>query len=208
MLDAVLGASAAVRSIQSRCARALLAAGMRPNVATALAAATGVGAAIAFCRDALVLGIALLAVSAAFDALDGPLAREGTGPTVIGGVLDLSADRLVETAVIVGIAWPHPELYLAALLLLGSWYVNITVFLAVGAALEHRGPKLIDYPPGILERTEALIFFTVLAIVESIGFLRALGPLLCYAMTAAEVATAIQRLAFGWRRLRAPDEVS
>ncbi len=202
MLDAALGANPAVQSIQSRCARALLAIGMRPNVATALAAVAGVAAGIAFASDALLVGLVLLAISAAFDALDGPLAREGAGPTVIGGVLDLSADRLVETAVIVGIAWPHPGLYLAALLLLGSWYVNITVFLAVGAALERRGPKLIDYPPGILERTEALIFFAVLAIVESIKLLHPLGPVLCYAMTAAEVATALQRLAFGWRMLR------
>ncbi len=205
MLDATLGANPAVRSLQSRCARALLAVGMRPNVATALAAVVGVGAGIAFARDTLFWGLLLLGISAAFDALDGPMAREGAGPTAMGGVIDLSADRLVETAVVVGIAWPHPGLYFAALLLLGSWYVNITVFLAVGTALERRGPKLIDYPPGILERTEALIFFAVLAIIESVGFLRPLGPLLCYAMSAAEVATAVQRLAFGWRMLRAPD---
>ena len=203
MLDAALGANPRAKSIQSRCARVLLAIGLGANVATAIAAATGIAAGIAFGRDALLWGLVLLAVSAAFDALDGPLAREGAGPTALGGVLDLSADRVVETAVIVGIAWPHPELYLAALLLLGSWYINITVFLAVGAALERKGPKLIDYPPGILERTEALIFFAVLATVESMGFLRALGPLLCYAMTAAELATALQRLAFGWRMLRA-----
>ncbi len=203
MLDTALGNNPLAKSIQSRCARALLAIGLGANVATALAAAAGVAAGIAFGRKSLAWGIILLAISAAFDALDGPLAREGAGPTALGGVLDLSADRLVETAVIIGVAWPHPGLYFAALLLLGSWYVNITVFLAVGAALERKGPKLIDYPPGILERTEALIFFAVLAIVESIGFPAALGSLLCYAMTAAEIATAIQRLAFGWRMLRA-----
>jgi phosphatidylglycerophosphate synthase len=111
------------------------------------------------------------------------------------------SDRLVETAVIVGIAWNHPELFRPALLLVGSWYVNITVFLAVGAALEHSGPKLIEYPPGILERTEVLIFFAVLALVASVAVLRLLGPILCYAMTALEVATGLQRLIFGWRML-------
>jgi hypothetical protein len=88
------------------------------------------------------------------------------------------------------------------LLLVGSWYVNITIFLAVGAALEHHGPKLIDYPPGILERSEALIFFVVLAIVEASPLLRPLGPILCYAMTALEIATGAQRLMYGIQMLR------
>ena len=89
-------------------------------------------------------------------------------------------------------------------MLLGSWYVNITVFLAVGAALERRGPKLIDYPPGILERTEALIFFALLAAVEQSAALRSLGPWLCYALGVMEIATAIQRLRFGYRMLSRP----
>ena len=82
--------------------------------------------------------------------------------------------------------------------------MNITIFLAVGAALEGPGKKLIEYPPGILERSEALIFFVVLAIVESAPILRPLGPYLCYAMTAMEIATGAQRLMFGIRMLRTP----
>ena len=97
---------------------------------------------------------------------------------MLGGVSDLVADRVVESAVIIGIAWPNPRLYFPALVLIASWYVNITVFLAVGAALERRGPKLIDYPPGILERTEALLFLMVLGAIQSVPFLRAVGPLL------------------------------
>ena len=62
--------------------------------------------------------------------------------------------------------------------------------------------KLIDYPPGILERTEALIFFVVLAIVEAAPLTRPLGPYLCYAMTAMEIATGAQRLIFGMQTLR------
>ncbi|HXW85097.1 MAG TPA: hypothetical protein VEJ86_11870, partial [Candidatus Binataceae bacterium] len=119
------------------------------------------------------------------------------GATPLGGVFDLTADRVVETAVIVGIAWHMPELWRPALLLVASWYVNITIFLAVGAALERRGPKIIDYPPGILERTEALIFFAVLAIVASFTWLNPAGPVLCYLMTALELVTGAQRLIFG-----------
>jgi archaetidylinositol phosphate synthase len=201
MLDKILGDNTQARHLQSEAARLLYRAGIRANFATTLAAINGVAAGIAFCTGATGWGILLLATSALFDATDGTIAREYGGPSALGGVLDLVSDRLVETAVIVGIAWNRPELFRPALLLVGSWYVNITVFLAVGAALERTGPKLIDYPPGILERTEALIFFAVLALVASVTVLRPLGPILCYAMTALEVATGLQRLIFGWRML-------
>jgi archaetidylinositol phosphate synthase len=203
MLDTILGESADIRRIQSVVARAMFRVGISANVATALAAISGIAAGIAFGKGSAGWGIAILALSAAFDAIDGTIARECAAPSALGGVFDLVSDRVVETAVIIGIAWSHAELYLPALALVGSWYVNITVFLAVGAALDRHGSKLIEYPPGILERTEALVFFVILASVESIGFLRPAGPILCYAMTALEIATAAQRLLFGYRMLSA-----
>jgi archaetidylinositol phosphate synthase len=202
MLDKILGENPEVRRLQSSTARALAQIGISANLATMAALAAGIGAGIAFAARSPGWGILLVASSAALDALDGALARESGQPTLLGGVSDLVADRVVESAVIIGIAWPNSALYLPALVLVASWYVNITVFLAVGAALERRGPKLIDYPPGILERTEALIFFVVLGAIESIPFLRAIGPMLCYAMAALEVATAAQRFRFGWRMLK------
>jgi archaetidylinositol phosphate synthase len=197
MLDRILAENPEVRRLQSSIASALSGIGLSADAATAIDLITGIAAGIAFAGQAPGWGILLLAVSAALDAVDGTLARERAEATLFGGIMDLVADRIVESAVIIGIAWPYPTLYLPALLLVASWYVNITVFLAVGAALERKGPKLIDYPPGILERTEALIFFVVLAAIESISFLRPLGPILCYAMTALELATAAQRFLFG-----------
>lgn len=197
MLDTIMAASPALRRLQSAAAHALDAAGMNADLATGLGAATGVAAGIAFGAGATGLGIAMLALSAALDALDGTLAREFSGgSSPLGGVLDLSSDRLVEVAVIIGIGWPRPELHLPAFLLVASWYLNITIFLAVGAALERGGPKLIEYPPGILERTEALIFFALLAVA------RPLGPALCYLFLALEIATGAQRFVFGWNKLR------
>src|SRR5215472_1630653 len=204
MLDKLLGENSEVRRLQSSTASALAQVGVSANLATAAALAAGVGAGIAFAVKSPGWGILLLAISATLDALDGTLARETGQPTLRGGVADLVADRVVESAVIIGIAWPYPALYLPVLILLASWYVNITVFLAVGAALERRGPKLIDYPPGILERTEALIFFVVLGAIVSIPFLHPMGRMLCYAMAALEVATAAQRFRFGWRMLKSP----
>jgi len=201
MLDARLAGSSEIRRIQSVAAQFLHRAGIGANTATALALASGVGSGIALATQATGWGIVLLATSAALDAIDGTIARELGTPTVVGGIFDLVSDRIVETAVIIGIAWTHPELYFAALVLVASWYVNITAFLAVGAALERSGPKLIEYPPGILERSEAMIFFVALAAIESIPFMHSIGPFLCYLMTGLEIATGCQRLIFGWRTL-------
>ena len=203
MLDSIMGASPAIQRIQSGGARALHGIGITANRATIAAVVIGVFAGIAFALDRIGLGIAMLAISAAFDALDGTIARQFGGvSTPYGGVMDLCFDRVVEAAVIIGIVWQHRELDFYALLLVASWYVNITIFLAVGAAVERRGPKLIDYPPGILERTEALIFFAVLALVVSTPYGRWVGPALCLAMTALEIMTGAQRFLFGRTHLR------
>jgi archaetidylinositol phosphate synthase len=201
MLDTILGANPDIKRAQSRCARALFRLGISANVATTLAALAGIASGIAFAREHVTWAIASLAISAACDALDGTIARECAAASPLGGVLDLSADRVVEACVIVGIAWRDPALYFPALILVSTWYVNITIFLAVGAALEGPSAKLIEYPPGILERTEAIIFFMVLGLLETTAITRPLGPILCYAMAALEVATGAQRLLFGMRML-------
>jgi archaetidylinositol phosphate synthase len=203
MLDSIMGASPTVQRIQAGGARALHSIGITANGATISASILGILAGVAFAAGRAGLGIVLLAISAALDALDGTIARQFGGvSTPYGGVMDLCFDRVVEAAVIIGIVWQHRELDFYALLLVASWYVNITVFLAVGAAMERRGPKLIDYPPGILERTEALIFFAVLALVESTPYGRWIGPALCLAMTALEIVTGAQRFLFGRAHLR------
>ncbi|HEY6299292.1 MAG TPA: CDP-alcohol phosphatidyltransferase family protein, partial [Candidatus Binatus sp.] len=198
----IFGANPDLKRVQSRCARALFSAGISANLATILAALAGIASGIAFARAHLTFAIVALTLSAAFDALDGSIARECAAPSRLGGVLDLSADRVVEACVIVGIAWRDPALFFPALVLVATWYVNITIFLSVGAALEGPGAKLIEYPPGILERSEAIIFFIVLGLVEATPILRPLGPLLCYAMAALEIVTGAQRLLFGLRMLR------
>ena len=202
MLDSIFGANPDIRRAQSRCARALFGVGISANVATILAAVAGIASGVAFAGAHLTFAVVAIILSAAFDALDGTIARECAVVSPLGGVLDLSADRVVEACVIVGIAWRDPALYFPALVLVATWYVNITIFLAVGAALEGPTAKLIEYPPGILERTEAIVFFILLGLVEATPILRSGGPLLCYAMAALEIITGAQRLLFGLRMLR------
>ena len=135
--------------------------------------------------------LAALVGSGLCDAVDGRVARLGNGATAWGGVLDLTFDRIVEAAVLLGIALPHPAWHLPALVLACTWYVNLCVFLTVGAASDQAREKLIVYPPGLLERGEALVF--ALAVVVAPAWM----PLAAYVYAALEVYTAAQRLRHG-----------
>jgi phosphatidylglycerophosphate synthase len=195
MLDALLGRSCATRRVQVALARGLFCLGVGANGTTILGVASGLVAGSVFARGFTIVGILLLGASALFDAFDGTIARELAVPTLFRGILDLCSDRVVEIVVITGITWRRPELYFPALI--GSWYLNITVFLAVGAAFERRGPKLVDYPPGLVERTELIILLVVLAMSR-----QHFGPWLCYAYSGLELITAAQRLLFTAEWLR------
>jgi archaetidylinositol phosphate synthase len=199
MLDTILGSSHTVKSVRSAAASGLYKIGVTADRATIGAAALGVIAGLAFALEYIGFGLAMLVLSALLDGLDGTIAREHSGTTPFGGVLDLSFDRVVEAAVILGIAIRRPDLYLPGLVLVATWYVNITVFLAVGAALDRSGPKLIAYPPGLLERTEAIIFLVLLALSGPFG------PALCYTLAILEIYTAAQRFRFGLEHLSNPN---
>jgi phosphatidylglycerophosphate synthase len=197
MLDSLLGrpGSASAAALDTL-ARRLHAAGITPNILTYAALASGVTAGALFYVGRGWWAYLVVLLSGLLDAVDGRVARLGPGPTPWGGVLDLVFDRIVEAAVLLGIALPHPEWHTPALVLVATWYVNLCVFLAVGAASEKHSEKVIHYPPGILERTEALVFcFVVVAAPR-------LTPAAGYLYAALGVVTAAQRLRYGSKMLR------
>lgn len=197
MLDTWIGRAGSASAGQlDRLARRLLAAGINPNALTHAALATGVSAGALFYWRHESTAFAVLLVSGLLDAVDGRAARLGPGPTAWGGVLDLTFDRVVEAAVLLGVALPRPEWHVPGLVLAATWYVNLCVFLAVGAASDKYSEKVIHYPPGILERGEALVFAFVAA------FLPAWGPIAGYVYAALGVVTAAQRFRYGRRALR------
>jgi phosphatidylglycerophosphate synthase len=197
MLDTLLARpGSASASLLDALARRLHAARLSPDALTLTAVATGVAAGGLFLADRLWLGLGILAVSGLLDAVDGRVARLGPGATPWGGVLDLTGDRIVEAAVLLGVALPRPGLHAPALVLAATWYVNLTVFLAVGAASARRGPKVIDYPPGLLERSDGLVF--ALVVVAAPG----LAAATLWVYGALGIVTAAQRLVHGRRVLR------
>jgi archaetidylinositol phosphate synthase len=194
MLDSLMAERPALRSLQSRVARVFYSCGIRANHATIIGCILGVTAGVLFACENLALGMLALVLSAILDAVDGTIAREFGVATALGGVLDLTLDRIVEVAVLLGLIWGHSRLQLPAAVVQATWYVNITIFMASGAALA-ASEKLIHYPPGLVERTEAFIFFVLLA------FAPIWGVYLCYAYAALEAATMVQRATYAIRRL-------
>src|SRR5690348_18015438 len=118
MLDSWMAQSRWLRIAQSRAAAALFAAGLGANQATAAAAIAGALSGLAFAGGLNAAGLTLLWLSAALDALDGTIARNRERPTALGGVLDLVADRWVEAAALLGLAWHNPALGFPALIVL------------------------------------------------------------------------------------------
>src|SRR5262245_45654147 len=134
MLDSRLGRSGtSVDRSLSRVAAGFIELGVSPDVLSYAALGLGVAAAMLIYLGHGWTAFAILLLSGLLDAVDGRVARMGTGPTPWGGVIDLTFDRIVEAAVLLGIAVPRPELHLPALVLACTWYVNLCVFLAVGA---------------------------------------------------------------------------
>lgn len=198
MLDTLLTRTGSVSdNALTGIARGLHRAGVTPNALTYGALACGLGAAPLFYTDHGWWAYAVVLVSGLLDAVDGRVARMGPGPTSWGGVLDLLCDRVVEAAILLGIAVPHPSWHLPALVLAATWYVNISVFLAVGAASDKVSAKVIDYPPGLLERSELLIFAFIVVAVP------VLVPAVTYLYAVLEIITAAQRFRYGRRILRA-----
>ena len=196
MLDTYASRPGWLDSLLTAIARVLLRFGINANSLTYFALVSGLSAGLLFYFLHPGGALLYLALSGLADAVDGRVARLGKGSTPWGGVLDLVCDRIVEAAVLLGIALPHPYLHVPALVLAATWYVNLCVFLAVGAASERQREKVIVYSPGLVERGEA-IFFATFA-----GLWPQWAAPVAYLYAALEVLTAAQRFLAGRRELR------
>jgi archaetidylinositol phosphate synthase len=175
-------------------ARPLARSGLSPNQITWI----GLGLVLANCalyawhRSGIVFGLGL-AVSFAFDSLDGAVARLQGTSSRYGGYLDAVIDRYQEIAVYLTIAW-----------LEGWWLVCFVA--ATGSLLTsyHKARTAIEMPidnskwPDLLERLERVVILCVALVLDQLIPLPALlgGRVLLAALVCLAVlthVTAIQR---------------
>jgi len=120
----------------------------------------------------MLMGFIFFFISGFFDAVDGAVARVTKSVTKMGGYLDGIIDRIVEAFLLIGLLF----LDLPGFFIFGNFipsYFWITLLLFFGSALTSYSrayasqkrvivsERVLDWMPGILERTERLIFIGV-----------------------------------------------
>lgn len=109
-----------------------------------------------------------LLTSGYLDTLDGSLARYLKKTSSKGAALDIVSDRLVEFSIVLGLFFVAPsERALPSIVMLGSILLCVTTFLVVGIFTENQSAKSFHYSPGVMERTEAFIFFALMILLPT-----------------------------------------
>ena len=162
----------------------------------------GVAAALAIAVEFYGLGLALIVASRLCDGLDGAVARH-TRKTDRGGYLDIVLDFAFYGAIPLAFALARPEANaLAGAVLLASFYLNGSSFLAFaimaekrGLQTQARGEKSLFFTTGLAEATETIAVFCLFCLFP------AWFPALAYGFAAVCVVTAAARIAFAIRVL-------
>lgn len=166
----------------------LAARGATANVVTAVGLALGLAAAVAIAAGHPGLGLMLILASRLADGLDGAIARV-RGPTDLGGFLDIVADFAFYAAIPIAFALADPGNTLPALLLVGSFLLSGTSFLAFatiaakrGLETEARGRKSFFHAGGLAEGAETIAAFVLMCVLPHwFGVIAVVFALACLA---------------------------
>ena len=136
---------------------------IKPDHLTIAALLMGLASGIGIIFDFPFLAAGLLIISGFLDTLDGSLARAIKQTSPKGAVWDIVGDRIVEFWIVFCLFLAAQESRaLVSMAMLGSILLCITTFLIVGIFTENQSEKSFYYSPGIMERTEAFIFFALM----------------------------------------------
>lgn len=130
---------------------------------TMLAGCFGVLAGVCIALDFPWLAFCLLMLSGLFDSVDGSFARITHTQSNGGAALDIIMDRVVESAIILGLYAYSPTF--RGWLCLGIFIANllcITSFLIAGIFAANDSHKSFHYSHGLIERAEAFFFFAAM----------------------------------------------
>ncbi len=133
---------------------------LAPNTLTMFAGIAGISVLPCLYFDYRIFAIFLILFSGYLDTLDGTLARFSGRTSDWGSVLDISMDRLVEFIIIFSLWIVSPETRsFWVIMMLGSVLLCITSFLVIGVFTANDTKKGFYYSPGLMERSEAFVFF-------------------------------------------------
>lgn len=136
---------------------------IHPSFITLLAMLFGLAIIPSLYVESPTAAILCLALSGYCDVLDGTLARSLQLQSDHGAVFDIVSDRVVEFGIIFSLFLCDPDTRaLPCLLMLGSVLICVTTFLVVGIFAQNQSEKSFHYNPGLMERTEAFLFFALM----------------------------------------------
>ncbi|MDO9489538.1 MAG: CDP-alcohol phosphatidyltransferase family protein [Sphingomonadaceae bacterium] len=169
------------------------------NALTLTGLVIGLGGAAAAAAGAFGVALALILLNRLLDGLDGAVARVRT-PTDLGGYLDIVADFAFYVAVPVGFGLADPANAVPALLLVASFVLTGTSFLAFAAIAAKRGAetsahgrKSFFYSTGLAEGGETIAVFVAMCLWPT-----AFAPL-AFGYAALCLLTVLQRTALAVR---------
>ncbi len=130
------------------------------NQMTLCALVSGILSAIFLGQGYMIIALAFLWLSGLCDVLDGTIARLTNTTHPFGAYTDLIADRMVESALMIGFALRYPENYLSYLLFMVALLFHFSTFVVAGSVFQNNGPKSMHHDRSIVERAEAFVVFS------------------------------------------------
>ena len=140
------------------------------NQITIFGLVMGVACFLAIAINTMTAALILLALNRLADGLDGAVARAQT-PSELGAYLDIVSDFVLWGLLPIGFIILDSDNAIAAAVLLSSFSMSMTVFLAFAIMAEKRGlesdvqgSKSFFYITGLAEGTETIAFFAIVII--------------------------------------------
>jgi phosphatidylglycerophosphate synthase len=183
-----------------RAGAALARAGVSADRVTYMGFAIGVLSAGAIVAERYALALFLILASRVCDGLDGAVAR-CTQRTDRGGFLDIVLDFAFYGGVPLAFVLARPEENaVAGAVLLLSFYVNGSTFLAYAVAAERqglvsrrRGEKSLYFTTGLAEATETILVFCLFCLFpDAFPAIAYVFAAMCFVTAAARVALALK----------------
>lgn len=171
--------------------------GVSANAVTVTGFAVGLGAVPALAFQEYGIALALIAANRLADGLDGAVAR-ATGPSDLGGYLDIVLDFIFYSAVVFGVALGRPQEAVFAAFLIFSFIGTGASFLAYaiiaakrGVSTEARGKKSFFHLGGLTEGTETIACFVAICLFPAyFQWIAGIFGAMCWLTTASRIAQA------------------